>query len=216
MMEDTVKKSNVMKIKVADACHRLDLLGFVAATDGNISVRIDEDRILITPSMVSKAKVTPQNILICNLEGKILSGRGKASSEIKMHLFVYRARPDIISVVHAHPPVATGFASAGRSLTEPVLPEILLSVGPVPLAKYATPSTDEVPLSIAPYIDKNNAVLLANHGVLTLGKSIDEALDRMERVEHLAKVMLIANHLGGVKKIGKNKIRQLLDTFDNI
>ncbi len=142
-----------------------------------------------------------------------MAGRGNPSSEIKMHLYVYRMRPDIKAVVHAHPPTATAFATAGISLTDPVLPEVMLTVGPVPLTKYATPSTDEVPKSIAPYIKKNNAILLANHGVLTLGKDVTEALHRMERVEHLAKIILVAEQLGGARKLNKNQLNKLLDTF---
>ena len=203
----------LLRHQVIKACQRLDHLGFVAATDGNVSSRLDDDRILITPSMLPKGDIKASQLLVCNMEGKILSGKGKASSEIKMHLFAYRMRPDIKAVVHAHPPAATAFSTAGKALTEPVLPEVILSVGPVPLARYATPSTDEVPRSISPYIKKHNAILLSNHGVLAMGKDITEALHRMERVEHLAKIILTAGLLGGARKLNKKELQVLLDTF---
>ncbi|MDQ7798878.1 MAG: class II aldolase/adducin family protein [Candidatus Edwardsbacteria bacterium] len=204
---------NSLRQQMVKCCQRLDQLGFVAATDGNVSARLDGGGIMITPSMLSKGEIKGSQLLICNLEGKTLAGRGRPSSEIKMHLYAYRMRPDIKAVVHAHPPAATAFATAGIPLTDPVLPEVILTVGPVPLAKYATPSTDEVPRSIAPHIKKHNAILLANHGVLTLGKDVAEALHRMERVEHLARVMLAAGQLGGAKKLDKKQIKKLLDTF---
>ncbi len=204
---------SALRQQIIKCCRRLDQLGFVAATDGNVSVKLDGSRILITPSMLSKGEIEKSQLLICSPDGKVLAGKGEPSSEIKMHLYVYRMRPDIKAIVHAHPPAATGFAAAGRALTDPVLPEVILTVGPVPLAKYATPSTDEVPKSIAPYIKKHNAILLANHGVLTLGKDVAEALHRMERVEHLARIMLTAGQLGGAKKMNKNQIKKLLDSF---
>jgi L-fuculose-phosphate aldolase len=204
---------NSLRQQMVKCCQRLDQLGFVAATDGNVSARLDDGRIMITPSMLPKGEVKESQLLICNPEGMVLAGRGKPSSEIKMHLYAYRMRPDIKAIVHAHPPAATGFATAGISLTDPVLPEVVLTVGSVPLAKYATPSTDEVPKSIAPYIKKQNAILLANHGVLTLGKDLTEALHRMERVEHLARIMLAARQLGGARKLNRNQIKKLLDTF---
>jgi L-fuculose-phosphate aldolase len=210
------KKVRLQSKDIVIACRRLDHLGFVAATDGNVSVRLDDGRILITPSMLAKGEIKESQLLVCNMEGKVLAGKGKASSEIKMHLYAYRLRPDINAVVHAHPPVATGFATAGKVLTEPTLPEVILTVGPVPLARYATPSTDEVPGSIAPYVKKHNAMLLSNHGVLALGKDVTEALHRMERVEHLAKVTLVAEQLGGPKKLSKKELKTLLDTFNII
>ena len=204
---------NLSRQQIIKACRRLDQLGFVAASDGNVSSRVDDKDILITPSGLAKGELGPDQILLTDIEGRIIRGEGSASSEIKMHLYVYRMRPDIKAVVHAHPPTATGFATAGISLTDPILPEVVLTVGPVPLAKYATPSTNEVPKSIAPYIKKHNAILLANHGVLTLGKDVTEALHRMERVEHLAKIMLVAGQLGGARKLNKTQLRKLLDTF---
>lgn len=204
---------SALRQQIIKCCQRLDRLGFVAATDGNVSARADDRDILITPSGLAKGELKPEQILLTDIEGRIIRGEGGASSEIKMHLYAYRMRPDIKAVVHAHPPTATAFAAAGISLTDPVLPEVILTVGPVPLAKYATPSTDEVPKSIAPHLKKHNAILLANHGVLTVGQDITEALHRMERVEHLAKIMLVAGQLGGTRKLNKNQIKKLLDTF---
>jgi L-fuculose-phosphate aldolase len=198
---------------LAEACRRLDRLGFVPATDGNLSVRLDRDRILITPSMVPKARLSEAGLLLCSLEGKRLAGRGKPSSEMKMHLFAYQQRPDVRAVVHAHPPTATAFAACGLPLDQPVLPEVMLTVGRIPLAGYATPSTDEVPRSLAPLILGHNVILLANHGVLAMGADLDEAMCRMERAEHLAKIMLAARMLGGAVSLTKGQQKKLLDTW---
>ena len=191
-------------------CRRLDALGYVPATDGNISVRLNANRLLVTPSLAVKGALQPAQLLITDLDGQVVRGKGQPSSEIKMHLYVYRMRPDVVAVVHAHPPTACGFAAAGLALDQPVLPEVVLTVGPVPLARYATPSTDEVPQSLEPFIKEHNAVLLTNHGVLTLGADLDEALHRMERVEHLAKVILIARLLGRPGILSKEEIDRLM------
>ena len=190
-------------------CQRLDALGFVAATDGNVSARLSKDAILITPSMEAKGGLEPEQLLVVGMDGKVRAGAGRPSSEMKMHLAVYWLRPDVNAVVHAHPPVATGFASSGLDLTEPVLPEMVLTVGAVPLAPYATPSTEEVPRSIERLVAKYNAVLLANHGVLALGKDLTEALHRMERVEHLAKVVLVGKLAGNLKVLDKEEMGKL-------
>jgi L-fuculose-phosphate aldolase len=197
--------------KVIYVCRRLDQLGFVPATDGNVSARLDKDAILITPSMVAKGSLAPEQLLVVGMDGKVRRGEGKPSSEMRMHLMVYWLRPDVNAVVHAHPPVATGFAAARQGLTEPVLPEAVLTLGPVPLAQYATPSTDEVPRSIEKLIAVCNALLLANHGVLAAGGDLDEALQRIERVEHLAKVTLFARLLGGAKALTPRDIAHLRD-----
>jgi L-fuculose-phosphate aldolase len=202
----TSSKKQIIKV-----CQRLDTLGFVPATDGNVSVRLSKDKILITPSMLAKGEIKESQLLLTDLEGRVLQGKGRPSSEIKMHLHAYRMRPDIKAIVHTHPPFATAFAAAGKSLMAPLLPEVVLLVGPVPLAKYATPSTDEVPRSIAPLIKKHQVILLANHGVLALGKDLGEALQRTERTEHLAKITFLARSLGGERRLVKKEIIKLLD-----
>ncbi len=192
--------SNLRK-EIIGICRRLDSLGYLPATDGNVSARSGRGRLLITPSMAPKGSLTSGQLLEVELSGQVLSGRGNPSSEMKMHLEVYRQRPEVGAVVHAHPPAATAFAACRKPLDRPILPEAVLLLGPVPLARYATPSTDEVPKSIAPLVRKHNALLLANHGVLAYGKSLQEALERMERVEHLAKVALLSRLLGGAKEL---------------
>lgn len=181
------------------------------ATDGNVSARLDGRRILITPSMLRKGEIRESQLLVTDLEGRVLEGKGRPSSEIKMHLFAYKMRPDVKAVVHAHPPYATAFAAAGLDLKAPLLPEVVLTVGPVPLSPYATPSTEEVPRSIAPLIKKHQALLLANHGVLALGQGLEEALQRMERVEHLAKITFLAQTLARPKYLNKKQLHRLLD-----
>jgi L-fuculose-phosphate aldolase len=207
----TVSRQDVIRV-----CRKLDALGFVPATDGNVSVRLDDRRMLITPSMLRKGDIREAQLLVTDMEGKVLAGRGRPSSEIRMHLYTYRMRPEVKAIVHAHPPFATAFAAAGLDLKAPLLPEVVLTVGPVPLARYATPSTEEVPRSIAPLIKKHQALLLANHGVLALGRNLAEALQRMERVEHLAKITFLARALKRPNYLGKNHLRALLDMQNNI
>ena len=185
-----------LRATIVAAGRRLDRLGFVPATDGNLSVRLAPGLLLVTPSGRAKGELAEDDLLVTDLDGHVVEGRGSPSSELPMHLAVYRRRADVNAVVHAHPPTASGFAVAGLDLTGPVLPEVLLTVGPVPLARYATPATEEIPLSLVPFLDRHDAFLLANHGVLALGKDLSEALHRMERVEHLARVDLVARLLG--------------------
>jgi L-fuculose-phosphate aldolase len=202
-----------LKNEIIKVCRRLDSLGYVPATDGNVSARAGRGRLFITPSMVPKWSVKAGQLLLVDGRGRILSGSGKPSSEMKMHLEVYRLRPDVGAVVHAHPPVATAFAACRRPLERPILPEAVVMLGPVPLARYATPSTGEVPRSVAPYVEKGNAVLLANHGVLAYGRDLQEALERMERVEHLAKVAALSQLLGGAKPLAPGELTALKNLF---
>jgi L-fuculose-phosphate aldolase len=202
---------NVTRKEIIRVCRKLDVLGFVPATDGNVSARLDGKSILITPSMLRKGDIRESQLLVTDMNGKVLAGPGKPSSEIKMHLYAYKMRPDVRAIVHAHPPFATAFAAAGLDLKSPLLPEVVLTVGPVPLARYATPSTEEVPRSMAPLIKKHQALLLANHGVLALGRSLEEALQRMERVEHLAKISFLALALARPKYLNKKQLQALLD-----
>jgi L-fuculose-phosphate aldolase len=199
----------LLRQQIIAACQRLDQLGFVPATDGNVSARLDKDSILITPSMVAKGSLLPEQLLVVGMDGRVKQGTGRPTSEMKMHLATYWLRPDITAIVHAHPPVATGFAVARLGLTEPILPEAVISLGPVPLAQYATPSTGEVARSIEKLITIYNALLLANHGVLTVGNDLNEAMVRMERVEHLAKVTLVSTLLGGAKTLSAGDIARI-------
>lgn len=168
---------------------------FVAANDGNISVKIGPSTILTTPTGVSKGFMTPDMIVKMDLSGKILSGKMQPSSEVKMHMRVYLENPEVKAVVHAHPPVATSFAVAGIGLEKPILPEQIVLLGNVPVAPYATPGTQEVPDSIAPYCKNHNAVLLANHGALTWGADLLQAYHRMESLEHSALIMMYTTNI---------------------
>lgn len=171
--------------------------GYCAANDGNLSVRVG-DRLLITPSGVSKGRMTPDMLLVTDLEGRVLSGDRHPSSEGKLHCTVYRHRPDVGAVVHAHPPVSTAFAVCRKGLTEPWLAELVVGLGEVPVTEgFAMPSTDQVPRSIEPFLADHNAVLLANHGAAAWGEDLWSAFDRLETVEHTAKILLNARLLGG-------------------
>lgn len=172
--------------------------GYAAANDGNISLLAEAGRLLITPSGVSKGRMTPDMLLLIDLEGNVLEGDRHPSSEGKMHLAVYRGRPDVRAVVHAHPPVSTAFAVCRRGLETPYLSELVAGLGEVPCTPvFAMLSTDEVPRSVEPYLPDHNALLLANHGALAWGGDLWEAFDRLETVEHTAKIILHAELLGG-------------------
>lgn len=171
--------------------------GYVASNDGNLSVKVEPGRLLVTPSGVSKGRMTPDMLLVTDLEGNVLEGDRHPSSETKMHLAVYRSRPDVGAVVHAHPTVSTAFAVCRRGLETPYLSELAAGLGTVPCTpSFAMLSTDEVPRSVEPYLADHCAVLLANHGVLTWGEDLWEAFDRMETVEHTAKIVMNAQMLG--------------------
>ena len=184
--------------------------GYVAANDGNISVRMSDDRVLCTPTGVSKGFLSEDMLAICDLEGTQVAGSMKISSEVRMHLEVYKLRPDIHSVVHAHPPTATGFAVAGIELTQCVLPEVILVLGGIPLAQYGTPGGADIVEPMKPLIEKYDAILMANHGVVTLGKSVMDAHFKMETVEHFAKIALVAHQLGAVKTLDERQVGDLI------
>ena len=184
--------------------------GYVAANDGNISVKVGEDRLLITPSGVSKGRMTPEMLLVTDLDGNVLEGDRHPSSEGKMHLEVYRGRPDVNAVVHAHPPVATAFAVCRRGLETPYLSELVAGLGQVTCTTaFAMLSTEEVPESVRPYLADHNALLLANHGALAWGGDLWEAFDRLETVEHTAKIVLNAQLLGGGVPLTEEEVKRL-------
>ena len=191
------------------AGRRLDALGYVPATDGNLSVRLSSREILATVSGVKKGFLTPRDFTTIDPEGRPLRGGAAVSTEILMHLRIYSERPDAKAVVHAHPPTATGFAVAGIPLRECVLPEVVSTIGAVPLAPYATPSTDKLPESIAPFLASHNAILLANHGAVTFGPSLFQAMNRMETVEQFAKILFVARTLGTVNLLTPAQVDDL-------
>lgn len=207
--------SSSMSQAAQDICEIGRLLydrGYVASNDGNISVRTGEDEILITPSGVSKGRMTPAMLVRCDLAGNVLpddeSGRFP-SSEIKMHLEVYRERPDVLGVVHAHPVFATAFAILRHDLDEAYLPELVLNFGRIPVAPFAMLSTDEVPRSIRPYVHDYNGLLLANHGALAWGKDVWAAFDLMETIEHSAKIYKAVHDLGGGVELTDEQVAYL-------
>ena len=196
---------------VVSCGRRLDALGFAPATDGNVSVRLGPGAFLVTPAGREKGGLLPEELLLVDLDGAVVPGEGRPSTETPMHLFCYRRRGDVGGMVHAHPPVATAFAAAGVPLDSSVMPEIVLTVGSIPLVPYATPGTEELARALAPWIDHHDAFLLASHGVLTLGRDVREALHRMERVEHLAKVTLAARLLGGPRPLTDAQVVSLFN-----
>ncbi|CEP66015.1 Class II aldolase/adducin N-terminal [Moorella glycerini] len=201
---------------ICEVGRRIYAKGFVASNDGNISVRIGENEVLTTPTGVSKGFMTPDMIIKVDLEGRKIAGNLKPSSEIKMHLDVYKHRPDVRAVVHAHPPVATAFAVAGIPLDKPVLPEIIITLGAVPIARYGTPSTEEIPLAVREHLDKYDAVLLENHGALTMGTDVYNAFYKMESIEHFAKITLAARQLGGERVLPCEEVEKLLQIREKL
>ena len=171
--------------------------GYVVSNDGNISVRVEPDRVLVTPSGVGKGRMTPEMLVLCDVAGNHIEGARHASSESKMHLMVYRERPDVGAVVHAHPPYSTACAICRRPLTERYLTEVVSGLGEVPVTEFAMPSTDEVPESVRPFVHSHNAVLLANHGSLAWGATLWQAFDRLETVEQTARIYTLVDQLGG-------------------
>ncbi|MGL5256932.1 MAG: class II aldolase/adducin family protein [Proteocatella sp.] len=185
--------------------------GFVASNDGNISCKVGPNTIWTTPTGVSKGFMTPDMLVKMNFDGKVLMGKMKPSSEVKMHIRVYKENPDVMAVTHAHPPVATSFAIAGISLDRAILPEAVVNLGSVPIAHYATPGTQDVPDSIAPYCNTHNAVLLANHGALSWGKDLLEAYHRLESLEYYATVLMYTGRIiGRANELSCNQVEELI------
>ncbi|MDE5907424.1 MAG: class II aldolase/adducin family protein [Lachnospiraceae bacterium] len=187
--------------------------GMVAANDGNFSVKLNENEFLCTPTGVSKGFMTPEAICRIDADGRLLEANGnfKPSSEMKMHLRVYKERSDVQAVVHAHPPYATTFAAAGIPLEKPVLSEAILTLGKVPVARYGTPSTQEVPDAVAEYLPYYDAMLLANHGALTYGDSLMNAYHKMESVEFYARILYQIQMLGGAKELSPEQVEDIYE-----
>lgn len=186
--------------------------GWVAANDGNISVRLGSDRILATPTGVSKGMMDPEDLIICDLDGNKIEGERDRTSEILMHTTIYQMRPDVRAVVHAHPPVATGFAVAGRPLNLALLPEVIIGLGCIPLADYGLPGTPELSEALKPFIPTYDALLMANHGAVCYADDLMKAFFRMETVEHFARITLVAELLGGPRVLPRIEVEKLLDS----
>lgn len=206
--------------QICEICHKMWQLGWVAANDGNVTSKIGEDRFLATPTGISKSFITPEKLLIVNAKGEILEGSAdyKPSSEIKMHLRCYKERPDVGAVVHAHPPTATGFALAQIPLDTYSLIESAITIGSIPITPFGTPSTEEVPNAIAPYLNEHDVLLLENHGALAVGSDLLTAYYRMETLELCAKTIFVARTLRQGKEeqeIPHDKLEQLINMREN-
>jgi len=184
--------------------------GHVVASDGNLSIRLADDRIIATPTMLSKGRLTEDSLAITDLQGAPLNDR-RASSELKMHLLVYQEREDVRAVCHAHPAHGTAFAVAGLAIDEPVLSEVILALGCVPLAPYGTPSTAELTDRMRPLVKHHNVLLMANHGAVAYGKDLWQAFDRMETLDHTARITILARALGGSNKLPADAIEKLIN-----
>jgi L-fuculose-phosphate aldolase len=208
---------NEVKDQICDVCHKMWQLGWVAANDGNVSVKMGDGTWLITPSGVSKSFITPDKLLLVNEKMEVVDGpkEYKPSSEMKMHMRCYEVRDDVGAVVHAHPPTATGYAVANIPLDEYSMIETVIAIGSIPVTPYGTPSTYEVPDAITPYLQEHDVMLLQNHGALTVGCDLITAYYRMETLELYAKISLTAHLLGGAKEIPKPQIDKLLDLREN-
>ncbi len=202
-----------IKQEICDVCHKMWQLGWVAANDGNVSVRLPDGTFLATPTGISKSFITPEKLVRINENGEVLEGLEgyRPSSEIKMHLRCYRERPDIGGVVHAHPPTATGYAVANKPLDDYSMIETVIAIGSVPVTPYGTPSTDEVPEAITPYLQEHDVMLLQNHGALTVGADVLTAYYRVETLELFAKISLTAHLLGGAQELSRANIDRLID-----
>jgi L-fuculose-phosphate aldolase len=200
-----------LRADIVEIGRRLYARAYTASNDGNISVRLGSDRLLMTPKSVCKGFMTPDMMCITDLDGRKLQGDRDPSSEMLMHLEVYRQRPDVQAVVHAHPPTATGFAVAGIPLDRAVLAEVLTTLGSIPIAAYATPSTRELPEAVRQYIKAHDGMLLANHGALTVGGDLYGAYYKMETIEHFAKISLVARLLGRENLLSREEVTRLQD-----
>jgi L-fuculose-phosphate aldolase len=184
--------------------------GLVAAMDGNLSVRLEGERILVTPTCVSKGNMRAADMVVVDMEGQRVAGRRHVTSEIGMHLLIYRMRPDIQAIVHAHPPTATGFAAAGIALTQPLVCEVVMGLGCIPLARYGTPGTSELARTLEPFVPHYDAILMSNHGVVTYGDTLAHAYMKMETVEHFAQIALVTHLLGRQQPLQEVEVQKLL------
>ncbi|MFZ1917852.1 MAG: class II aldolase/adducin family protein [Terriglobales bacterium] len=197
------------RVAIVEFGRLLHASGFVAATDGNLSVRLDEERVLVTPTCISKGRMRPGDMVVVDMDGKRLRGTRRVSSEIGMHLLIYRLRPEVQGIVHAHPPTATGFAASGLGLSSPLVCEVVVGLGSIPLARYGTPGTPELTDALEPLIPNHDAILMANHGVVTYGPSLESAFMKMETVEHFAKIAVVTHMLGQAQPLGEKEVEKL-------
>ncbi len=199
-----------IKKEIIEVGRRIYQNGFTASNDGNISARIEQDRVLITPTGVSKGFMKVDDLIIVDMNGNFIEGSGKPSSETGMHVGIYADRPDVNSVCHTHPPYATGFAVAGIPLDKMILQEVVVTLGKIPIVEYATTGTADLYKNISGYIKKYDALLLANHGAVTVGSDVFNAYNKMETLEHSAKIQFIAHQLGNINTLNENQVEKLM------
>jgi L-fuculose-phosphate aldolase len=184
--------------------------GFIAACDGNLSVRLDKKRILVTPTGMSKGMMKPSDLVVVDMNGRKIKGTREVTSELGMHLLIYRMRPDVMAIVHAHPRTATGFAAAGLALDKPLVCEVVIGLGQIPLAPYGTPGTPELAQTLEPLVADYDAILMANHGVVTYGTDLQSAYMKMETVEHFAQIALVTHILGRGQPLEGTELEKLV------
>src|SRR4051812_16819457 len=183
---------------------------YVVSSDGNVSIRLDENTVLATPTMMCKGRMKEEDLALTDMSGKPLTDK-RASSELAMHLLIYNERPDVKAICHAHPPHGTAFAVAGLAIDKPILSEVILTLGCVPLTDYGTPSTDELTEAMRPFVKHHNALLMANHGAVAYGENLWQAFDRLETLEHTAKIAILAKALGGANDLPSDAIEKLIN-----
>ncbi len=215
-MVERRKTERELRLEIVEICRRMYEKDLVAATDGNVSVRLRKDRILATPSGLHKGILKVEDLIVTDLQGRKCSGEHRPSSELRMHLKVYRERPDVSAVIHAHPPVSTAFTIAGVSLARCILPEVVLTMGGIPTTQYAMPTSEQGPEVIEEFIGKCDAMLLDRHGTLTVGDSLQAAFHKLEKVEHAAKITWMARQLGHVRTLEPKEIGDLLETRERL
>ncbi len=203
-----------LKKKLVKTCHKVYKKGFVAAFDGNLSLKIDENRFLITRSGINKGEITEKDILTIDSNGNLIEGIGKITTEVKLHLKIYNNRKDVNSVIHCHPIYATAIATSRETFPNNIFPEVILTLGKVPICNYATPSTDELANSLNPFVDYANVFLLSNHGAVSVGETIEVAFFRMEKLEHISKTIFVAETIGNLKKLKNEQIEELYAIAD--
>lgn len=204
-MDEQTARREIIKV-----CKLLYDRSYVVSSDGNVSVKLDDGRVLATPTMTCKGRATEDMLALTDLDGSPLSDR-RASSELAMHLLIYRERPEINAVCHAHPPHGSAFAVAGLAIDQPILSEVILTLGCVPLAGYGTPSTRELTDEMQPFVKYHNALLMANHGAVAYGTDVWQAFDRLETLEHTAKIAILSRILGGPKNLPADAIEKLIN-----
>ncbi|HUY15620.1 MAG TPA: class II aldolase/adducin family protein [Terriglobia bacterium] len=205
-----IRTEDELRREIIEIGRWLHQFGYVTGFDGNVSARLDNRRILCTPTTICKGMMAVDDLIIVDYEGKKISGRRNVTSEIAMHLLIYKRRPDVHGVVHAHPPTATGYAAAGLSLNKALVSEVVLSLGCIPLARYGTPGTPELTEALRPLVSSYDAILMANHGVVTCGPDLMRAYFKMETVEHFAKISLVTELLGRQVLLSGKDVDKLL------